>query len=296
MISFAELGNYGRLGNQLFQYAFLRITARRLGAKFYCPRWDGDDIFELDDEDDRASEPSGIIHAFDAHPQVGFTANALSVGDHTEIRGYFQSEKYYADKRLVRGWYKFRSEIVNEVEKQYGEILQGDCVSISLRLDADYRHIREYFPLYPLSFYKRSLRVIRPRGPVLVFADRPDLARTFLRHLRGYDLIYIDNLNAPQQLYLMSRCRANVITNSTFSWWGAWLNSHPEKLVVAPDTWCRPGVPNPPQDILCEDWIKLPGTYPILDHFQVWRLMHPVATVNRILRRVYGSQQDIHNG
>jgi hypothetical protein len=49
MISFPKLGNYGRLGNQLFQYAFLRSSARRLGVQFHCPKWDGGDIFDLDD-------------------------------------------------------------------------------------------------------------------------------------------------------------------------------------------------------------------------------------------------------
>lgn len=286
MISFSKLGNYGRLGNQLFQYAFLRITARRLGTQFFCPKWEGDDIFNLDDEGERASEPSGIIHHFDAHPKAGFTSEALSIGDHTEIQGFFQSEKYYSDKRLVREWYTFNNEIVTEVEKLYGDILQRDCVSFSLRLDTDYGNTREYFPLYPLSFYKQSLSAINPQGSILVFSDRPDLAREFLRPLQGHELIFVDNLNVPQQLYLMTRCRANVITNSTFAWWGAWLNAHPGKIVVVPTAWCRPGVPNPVEDILCDDWVKLSGTHPILDHFQVWRLRHPVATVNRLLTRV----------
>jgi hypothetical protein len=287
MISFSNLGNYGRLGNQLFQYAFLRITARRLGTKFFCPKWDGDEIFNLNDEGERASEPSGIIHHFDADPQVGFTSEALSIGDHTEIQGYFQSEKYYSDKGLVREWYTFNNEIVTEVEKLYGDILQRDCVSFSLRLDTDYGSIREKLPLYPLSYYKKSLSAINPQGPILVFSDRPDLAREFLRDFQGQELIFIDNLNAPQQLYLMTRCRANTITNSTFAWWGAWLNAHPRKMVVAPAAWCRPGIRIPIYgDILCDDWVKLSGTHPILDRCLVWRIRHPVSTVNRIWNRL----------
>jgi len=218
MISFSKLGNYGRLGNQLFQYAFLRIAARRLGTQFFCPKWDGDEIFNLKDEGERASEPSRIIHHFEPHRQPGFTSEALSIGDHTEIQGYFQSEKYYSDKGLVREWYRFKNEIVTEVEKLYGDILQRDCVSFSLRLDGDYVYFREWFPLYPLSFYKKSLSVINPQGSILVFSDRPDLAREFLRDFQGQELIFVDNLNAPQQLYLMTRCRANTITNSTFAW------------------------------------------------------------------------------
>jgi hypothetical protein len=286
MISFSKLGNYGRLGNQLFQYAFLRTTARRLGTQFFCPKWDGDELFNLNDEGERASEPSGIIHHFDAHPQPGFTSEALSIEDHTEIQGYFQSEKYFSDKRLVREWYRFNNEIVTKVEKLYGDILQRDCVSFSLRLDTDYSSTREYYPLYQLSYYKKALNVIKPQGPILVCSDRPDLAREFLRDFQGPEFIFVDDLDGPQSLYLMTQCRANTITNSTFSWWAAWLNAHPGKTVVAPAAWCRPGVPNQIEDIICDGWVKISGTHPILDHFQVWRIRHPVATVNRVLSRL----------
>ena len=288
MISFSKLGNFGLLGNQLFQYAFLRTTARRLGTQFFCPKWDGDDIFNLNDEGERASEPSGIIHYFDPHPQAGFTSEARSIGDHTEIQGYFQSEKYYSDKGLVREWYTFKNEIVTEVEKLYGDILQRDCVSFSLRLGVDYFYLRELFPLYPLSFYKKSLSVINPQGPILVCSDRPDLAREFLRNFKGQELIFVDNLNAPQSLYLMTRCRANTITNSTFAWWAAWLNAHPRKIVVAPTPWFRPGISTQPEmctqieDILCDDWVKLSGIHPILDHYQVWRF-RPLRLIVKLL-------------
>lgn len=285
MISFSKIGNYGRLGNQLFQYAFIRATARRLGTQFFCPRWDGDDIFNLQDEGERAIAPSGITNYFDPTPQNGFAPEGLSIGDHTEVQGYFQSEKYYPDKQLVRKWYTFRNKIVAEVEKLYSDALKRDCVSFSLRIDTDYANFREFFPLYPLSYYIKALRLVKPKDYILVFADRPDLARNFFRPMQERGLIFTDNLNPPQALYLMTRCRANVITNSTFAWWGAWLNAHPERIVVAPTAWSRPGL-SIHEEILCDDWIKIPGTHPILDHVQVWRVKHPVRTVNRILNRM----------
>ena len=72
MISFSNLGNHGRLGNQLFQYAFLRTTAARLGTEFYCPQWDGDEIFDLHDREERVAMPSGITKNFvqGAHGQT----------------------------------------------------------------------------------------------------------------------------------------------------------------------------------------------------------------------------------
>ena len=102
MISFLKLGNYGRLGNQLFQYAFIRTTANRLGTEFCCPRWDGDDFFDLHDSNTRIASPSGITNKFDPGPQAGFNAEALKILNNTEIQGFFQSEKYYTDKETVR--------------------------------------------------------------------------------------------------------------------------------------------------------------------------------------------------
>ena len=278
MISFSKLGSNLGLGNRLFQYAFLRTTAQRLGTKFFCPRWDGDSIFELRDEYDRVDIPSGIIHHFD-HPQVGFVNEALSVADNTEIQGYFQSEKYYPNKQLVREWYTFRDDIVAEVTKYYRGVPLQNCTSFSLRIDDDYSNhgFRKGFPLYPLSYYKKALQIVDSEEPILVFADRPDRAREFFQPLQNRELIFVDNLNGPQQLYLMTQCKANIITNSTFAWWGAWLNVHPDQKVIAPSEWCRPGFPII-RDILCDNWIKVSGTIPIWDHLIMWKIRHPFST------------------
>ena len=285
MISFSKLGNYGRLGNQLFQYAFLRVTAQRLNTNFFCPTWEGDQIFDLKDEEVRAVAARGILHNFDSAPEGGFCPRALEIADHTEIQGYFQSEKYYSDKALVKSWYSFRREIVHSVESLFPESFLEDAVSISLRLDKDYANTREYFPLYQPSYYRRGLKHAAVTGPVLVLADRPDLAKTFIASIVGNDCILVEGLSPHQQLYLMTRCRANVITNSTFAWWGAWLNLRDDRIIVAPSAWCRPGVPNAISNILPDEWVKLPGTIPLWDNFQVWRLRHFQDTVRRVLAR-----------
>ncbi|MDG3007482.1 alpha-1,2-fucosyltransferase [Paludisphaera mucosa] len=284
MIAFSKLGRYGRLGNQLFQYAYLRTTARRLGTKFYCPTWDGDAIFDLRDEDERALEPSGIVRSYDPHPEAGYTPEALKVGDGTEIQGYFQSEKYYDDPAAVRDWYTFREPVVAEARRKYGHLPLRDFTSFSLRLDDDYNNIRDYLPLYPVRYYEQADRRLGGTSPLLIFADGPARAREFLKGYPtgGREMIFVEGLGGPEQLYLMTQCGANVITNSTFAWWGAWLNAAPGSRIVAPSHWNRPGIPIPIRDILCESWIKVPGTIPVWDHFQVWRLRHPVALMQRV--------------
>ena len=286
MISFSKLGHYGRLGNQLFQYAFLRTAAARLGTEFYCPKWDGDNIFDLDDTETRAKIPTGITRIFDQGPQAGFTIEALSIGNHTEIQGHFQSEKYYPNRETVLDWYAFKDEIKSAIARAYPAAYMQDVVSLSLRIDTDYANTREYFPLCPISYYQKALEMLGGRPPLLVFADRPDLAKEFFSPLAKQEMRFVTDLGAAEQLFLMTQCRANVIINSTFSWWGAWLNRNPDKAVISPSDWCRPGVPNGNRDTLCNDWVKLRSTIPIWDNFQVWRLRHPLATLKRVQSRV----------
>ena len=286
LISFSRLGSYGRLGNQLFQYAFLRNTAESLGVPFYCPPWDGDDIFDLNDSEIRAIAPEGIGITFDSHPEAGYTSAALNILDGTEIKGYFQSERYFSDKMKVRSWYRFKSPIVESVTKAFDMVHVESSVSFSVRLDGDYGNTREFFPLYPLAYYRRAYEFLGGRGTIYVFADRPDLAKVFFSPMKGLDIRFVEGLSAAQQLYLMTRFRANVITNSTFSWWGAWLNKNIPGKVVAATEWCRAGVPRDISDIICADWFVLPATTPVWDHFQVWRLRHPISTARRFLSRL----------
>lgn len=281
MISFPKLGNYGRLGNQLFQYAFLRATAQRLGVQFYCPTWDGDSIFSLDDGNERAATPLNILHFYDQAPEAGYTSSALEIRDGTEIQGYFQSEKYYPDPGKVRSWYTFRPEII-QASQAYAKFTDQGCASISLRLDDDYSATRVFLPLYPVSYYESALNLTATTAPTLVLADRIDRAKEFLRPLRGREFIFVEGLSGPEQIYLMTQCRTNIVTNSTFAWWGAWLNSTINRKVVAAREWCRPGIPIQIEGILCDDWILLNGTRWGWDHFQVWRMRHPISTVRRV--------------
>lgn len=288
MIAFSKLGNYGRLGNQLFQYAFLRDRAQRLGVKFWCPDWEGDQIFDLSDQSLRADSPSGLEKIYNQSGGAGYTESALHIQDNTDIEGYFQSNKYYADESAVKQWFSFKDEVKFSALEKYSDVNFSFALSLSLRLDSDYAATREFFPLYPLSYYQKGLSFFDNSGDVLVFADRLDLAKEFLKNLPGSGkFIYMDGINSHEQLYLMSICgRGNIITNSTFAWWGAYLNLCKNARIVAPLEWCRLGVPVPIRGILSDDWCAVQSLRPILDNFQFWRIRHPFATGKRILARL----------
>jgi hypothetical protein len=256
MISFQRLGQEG-LGNQLFQYAFLRSTARRLRVPFYCPSWVGDQVFHLDDAAERASAPLGIDTWFEpvASDNAGFNTRALTIEDGTDIYGYFQSERYFVDKDEVRRWYLFRRERLEAVEARHAEIAFSESVGVHLRF-GDKRSSRHYY-LPSLDYYQRGISLAGDR-PAVVFSDEPDRAREHLARLRSR-AIHIEGNEAHEDLYLMSRCGAFVCSPSTLAWWGAWLGP-PDRLVVVPsEGHFHPTSPYTCDSYWSDTWIELPG-------------------------------------
>ncbi len=266
MITFERFNTreVGRLGNQLFQYAYLRTQARRLGVRFFCRAWAGDEAFTLDDGDERAAAPEGVTQHYRAPwGECGFVPEAEAIADGTDVDGFFQSPRYFAGHEdEVRRWFAPRPSVQAALDDYTREHLGGldvsSAVSLSLRIDDDYRRLRRRYPLYPLSYYAEALERLPDHGPVMVFSDRPDRARRFFAGLR-VEPHFVDGLEPPAALHLMARCRDHVITNSTFAWWGAWLNGETLKRVVTPQPWFRPGDGVAANELIPPSWLEVPA-------------------------------------
>lgn len=110
-----------------------QVDGRSTWNQVLLPALGGDEIFVLNDEDERAAAPSGLLHFFHA-PEVGFSPAAQHITDHTEVLGFFQSEKYYADKTIVRSWFRFAEHITAPVHELYDHMDLSHAVSLSLRI------------------------------------------------------------------------------------------------------------------------------------------------------------------
>lgn len=265
MISFPELGSrrLGRLGNQLFQYAFLRTTAERLGVQFFCPDWVGDEVFLLGDEHLRVPTPVELPRTF-APPlhDCGMVPEALEIEDGTAIEGFFQTQDYYPDPDVVRGWFRWRPELVESVRARSREIDFASGVSLHLRFgDKLYlRRLREMFYLVPGSYYARALSELGSKGPVFVFSDDPLLARLWLLPVLPRGLHFVRGNPASVDLMLMSWCRAHVCSPSSLSWWGAWLDPGPDRSVIGTaEGPFRPGSPFRNAEYWPREWKLLPA-------------------------------------
>lgn len=266
MISFGRFTQYGRFGNQLFQYALLRTTARKLDVPFYCPPWLGDEVFALDDAAERAGAPEGIrFHYRQPSENCAFDPGVRSIVDHTDILGYFQSPQHF-DGEDARRWFTFRPEVVALVREKYKGLDLTQCVGVHFRF-GDIVNNAFYIEL-KADYYRRALASVQPYQKVLVFSDDPAAAREQMSGITA-DFTVIEGNRNFEDLYLLTQCRAVVCSVSTFSWWGAWLNDDPHRKVAAPREWLRPGQSVRNDGLNCPEWTNLRAAHRFHDNYKV---------------------------
>jgi hypothetical protein len=284
MIAFSRLGEYGRFGNQLFQYAFLRTMAQRLGVKFYCPPWLGDGLFLLNDGNERTAELSGITKSYvEPENNCGFNESALDIEDGTDILGFFQTEKYFNGEK-VGAWYTFREEKVYAVREKYKHIDFSASTGMHLRF-GDNKHQPHYI-IAPLMYYINALSRVRRKENILVFSDEMETAREFLKG-RKERLVYVECNEYYEDFYLMTLCRDFISSLSTFSWWAAWLNKHDDKIIVCPREWLRPGFRTKNDDLCCSGWTCLSICRPIIGNYRVAKVINFFKALGLIRKEFY---------
>jgi len=238
MITFNQLGNYGRLGNQMFQYAFLFSLAKQKNYNFCIPpNTDLEKCFNLSCPINYYS-PTKKKHEPHFYFDVKFPSDYL---DNCNYSGYFQTEKYFkCIKHELINEFKFKEEHkVNN--KDYSNI-----VSIHIRRENYVNNPHHTIADFSYLQFAKSQFTGKT---FLIFSDDIEWCK---QHNIG-DL-YSTNTNHYQDLYEMTLCSGSIITNSSFSWWGAYLT--PKQKIIAPKKWFSGGLANTNwQDIYCEDWI-----------------------------------------
>lgn len=167
--------------------------------------------------------------------------------------GYWQDERYFSDIETdVRKTFSFKD--IDENNRKIADEMQ-ECNSISLHIRrGDYAAFG--MTLMKDDYYRKAIEYIRNKvdNPFFyIFSDDAEVAKcivdkiginyTLLLHNRGY--------NSYKDMYLMSKCKHNIIANSSFSWWGAWLNNNKGKIIVAPKEWDVEKKQLKPQ---CKNW------------------------------------------
>lgn len=166
------------------------------------------------------------------------------------LNGYFQAYRYVQEvEQQLRTELRLREAPSGKNLETLNAIQACECsVSLHVRL-GDYKVHSEGTSLLPITYYRGAIQAMNERlvNPTyFVFSDEIDSARECLPKLER--MVFVDHNNeetAHEDLRLMSACQHHIIANSSFSWWGAWLDPNPGKHVVFPDRWFNLA-PTPP--------------------------------------------------
>ena len=170
------------------------------------------------------------------------------------LTGYFQSEKYFKDiEPLVRDSFQFSQrmwdgiseELVGKIKFYQEQIDNTLSVSIHIRRGDYLDNAEAYGNICTDDYYRKAVAVMRerfPEGSFFVFSNEPEWTKRWIADQYGKDSGFTiiegtDENIGYLDLYLMSRCKHHILANSSFSWWGAWLNPSADKLVIVPDRW-----------------------------------------------------------
>jgi len=179
------------------------------------------------------------------------------------LRGLFQSEKYFAFKRdLILKEFTFKNPLTDKNLSISKKIANENSVALHIRRGefASDPQINKKIGTVPIDFYYKALNFIKEniQNPVFyIFSDTPEWVKKNFKIPKSSIII---DWNTEKSSYidmqLMSLCKHNIIANSTFSWWAAWLNKNPNKIVIAPKKWFASFNYNT-KDLIPQTWIKL---------------------------------------
>lgn len=246
MICFSRIGKFGRLGNQLFQIAATIGCAveNNVQAKFYP--WEYSKYFK--NKIDETLEAEEIINIY---RERGFSYSRIPLLANLDLLGYFQSDKYFNNcYDLIRHYFDFEDFLDD------GSIDQDtETCSVHIRR-GDYVNLVGYHPLMSMEYYKRSIDSMRSKGVKKFYFFSDDIQWCKDNFGVTEEFVYIEGNEDIKDLYLMTRCKNNIIANSSFSWWGAWLNRNESKKVIAPSIWFGElsRDKNDTDDLYCKSW------------------------------------------
>lgn len=286
----------GGLGNQLFQYAAAKALSLHHKvplllevSSFYreelpdleVPRnfelihFEGiteeiipaQEVNSLIDVKTNSVLPAFFVPAYKksiyTEPYYHYDKNFFKSKKKVFLKGGWQSEKYFKPfENEIRKSLQLKEGLTKRVAETADAFKLENSVAVHIRR-GDYlrkKIIHEWHGVMNKDYYTRAFDLLSSKTEdlkIYYFTDDIDWVSKNLQPLFGGEIVS-ENIAQTQyeDLYLMSHCRNNIIANSSFSWWGAWLNSYPSKIVVAPEKWFDKGFKDT-QDIIPSGWHKI---------------------------------------
>ena len=283
MLAFNNIGSLGRLGNQMFEYSAVRGIANTRGYDWCIPPPDRKGIenyslhecFKLDPH-----RNEGYFDHFQYVQERFFHYDQELVDqcpDNVSLHGFFQSWRYFSHiDEILRRDFTFHDEHLLPCKEMMEELEGEEPIMLHVRrgdpnltdprgFKWSYTQCGSMHPVQPVGYYEEALAHFDDDQPVVVFSDSVDWVKEQEFFSGDRFLIsepedkYADGSFTPYaDLCLMSLCSHAIIANSSMSWWGAWLQTNPDKKVIAPKMWFGPDYKDKDtKDLYCPTWIVL---------------------------------------
>ncbi len=285
----------GGLGNQMFQYATGRALSHRLHDTFFLDLdgfsgyqlhqgFELSNVFQCEVNVATRSQMQALLgwrsfssvrrllmkrslkwargHRVMIEPHFHYWSRFAEINEGCYLSGYWQSERYFKPiENIIRQDFKFNhllkgvnldlAQQMTEVNSVSLHVRRGDYAS-----DANTNHTHG---LCPLDYYRDAILYIAQNTVApsfFIFSDDIEWCREHLK--LSFPATYIDHnkgSNSYCDMQLMSLCHHHIIANSSFSWWGAWLNTRLDKIVIAPKQWFANG--NRTDDLIPAEWLVM---------------------------------------
>ena len=249
----------GGLGNQLFQWAYGKSLAVNYNTSLYL---DLKSYINQGNNTPRAFELNKFPNFNHEQPQIE-PKNTIEIVDNFNysellynenynyfLNGFWQSEKYFLNtSELIREQLQPTTKTLEKLKKK----INGKSISLHVRR-TDYVTSNGFHPVQTVEYYNKAIETIGSYDQILVFSDDINWCKENL----NYDnVLFVENQDNLEDMWLMSLCDHNIIANSSFSWWGAWLNQNKDKIVIAPKNWFGSQSNLNDLDIIPNNWVKI---------------------------------------
>jgi len=185
-----------------------------------------------------------------------FIYKPISVSNdyHLYLNGYWQSEKYFLKNvDTIVSELLPNANTIMKLSQKYPN-LNKKSISIHVRR-GDYVNQQQNHPVQPIEYYIKAMEIMGDDYDQLyIFSDDIEWCKQNFNFPKS---VYVKNDSDLEDLWMMAMCQKNIIANSSFSWWGAYLNSNPEKVVIYPGLWFGENLKLPMLDLIPEGWLKI---------------------------------------
>lgn len=258
-ITIESLGNNGRLGNQLFQIAStigigIKNNAKPIFSSWYCNYTNKDMSVYFENSLDYRKE----IHPESRYIERTFNYHDIEYKNNMIIKGYYQSEKYFSHcQDIIRYYFEPSLRMKKKMGTIYSDMGLENKKTCSIHIRRGDYVDHPIHGVCDIEYYKKGVSTIEKMTNIdyfLIFSDDVEWCK---KEFRSDNFLFSEKNNDIEDLFLMSLCDNHIISNSSFSWWGSWLCNNPEKIVITPSLWFKPGSNIDDRDIFPKNSIKI---------------------------------------